>query len=55
MMRPDDLVAIDVHTHVLASVRGGGLGNRESEAAGLEHTFGPSERLTLPQLAAYYR
>jgi uncharacterized protein len=55
MIRPDELVAIDVHTHVLASVHGGGLGNREAEAAGLEHTFGPAERLTLPELAAYYR
>ena len=50
-----DLVAIDVHTHVLASVHGGGMGGREAESAGLDHTFGPQERLTLPELAAYYR
>jgi uncharacterized protein len=50
-----DLVAIDVHTHVLASVHGGGMGGREAESAGLDHTFGPQERLTVPELAAYYR
>jgi predicted TIM-barrel fold metal-dependent hydrolase len=49
-VRPDDLVAIDVHTHVLASVNG------DSGAdAGLEHVFGEAERLTVPELAAYYR
>jgi uncharacterized protein len=49
-VRPEQLVAIDVHTHVLASVSG------ESGAdAGLEHVFGEAERLTVPELAAYYR
>ena len=51
-----ELVAIDVHTHVHASVKGAGeVRGREAERAGLDHTFGPSERLTVPQLAAYYR
>jgi predicted TIM-barrel fold metal-dependent hydrolase len=54
-MDTGELVAIDVHTHVLASVHGGGMGGREAEAAGLEHTFGLSQRLTVPELAAYYR
>jgi uncharacterized protein len=54
-MHTADLVAIDVHTHVLASVHGGGMGGREAESAGLDHTFGPQERLTVPELAAYYR
>jgi uncharacterized protein len=54
-MDTGELVAIDVHTHVLASVRGGGMGGREAESAGLDHTFGPQERLTVPELAAYYR
>jgi predicted TIM-barrel fold metal-dependent hydrolase len=51
----DELVAIDVHTHVMASVHGGGMGGREAEAGGLENTFGAHERLTVPELAAYYR
>ena len=54
-MDTGELVAIDVHTHVLASVHGGGMGGREAEPAGLEHTFGLSQRLTVPELAAYYR
>jgi predicted TIM-barrel fold metal-dependent hydrolase len=31
------------------------MGGREAESAGLEHTFGLSQRLTVPELAAYYR
>jgi predicted TIM-barrel fold metal-dependent hydrolase len=54
-MDTGELVAIDVHTHVLASVHGGGMGGRDAESAGLEHTFGLSQRLTVPELAAYYR
>ena len=50
-----DLVAIDVHTHVHASVRDEGPAERGGQLAGLDHTFGPSERLTVPELAAYYR
>jgi uncharacterized protein len=49
------LVAIDVHTHVHASVRGDGEAERHARLSGLDHTFGASERLTVPQLAAYYR
>jgi uncharacterized protein len=54
--RPDELLAIDVHTHVHASVQedGGGDG-REAEQAGLEHTFGATDRLTVPELADRYR
>jgi predicted TIM-barrel fold metal-dependent hydrolase len=48
--RPEELVAIDVHTHVLASVDGGAGAD-----AGMEAVFGSSERLTVPQLADYYR
>src|SRR4051794_41824911 len=54
-MDTGELVAIDVHTHVLASVHGGGMGGREAESPRLEHTFGLSQRLTVPELAAYYR
>jgi uncharacterized protein len=50
-----ELVAIDVHTHVHASVRDDGPAERAARLAGLDHTFGASERLTVPELAAYYR
>ena len=50
-----ELVAIDVHTHVLASVHGGGMGGREAESAGLDQRSARPERLTVPELAAYYR
>jgi predicted TIM-barrel fold metal-dependent hydrolase len=47
------LTAIDVHTHVLASVaeeeRSG------ADAAALAGTFGEIPELTVPELAAYYR
>src|SRR5262245_56704052 len=48
-----DLVAMDVHTHVHASVHG--ESERHARQSGLDHTFGASERLTVPELAAYYR
>jgi len=54
-MGTGERVASDGHTHVLASVHGGGMGGREAESAGLEHTFGLSQRLTVPELAASYR
>jgi predicted TIM-barrel fold metal-dependent hydrolase len=52
-MDVDRLTAIDVHTHVLASVseeeRSG------TDAAALAGTFGEIPELTVPELAAYYR
>lgn len=50
-MNLDEIVAIDVHTHVLASTRSGAGG----ESAHLEGTFGKMAELTVPELADYYR
>jgi predicted TIM-barrel fold metal-dependent hydrolase len=54
--RPDlaDLAAIDVHTHVLASVEGAALAAESAQTA-LDQVFGEFARMTLPELAAYYR
>jgi predicted TIM-barrel fold metal-dependent hydrolase len=51
-MRLDDLIAIDVHTHVLASTR---TPDRGGESAKLAGTFGDIPELTVPELADYYR
>jgi uncharacterized protein len=48
------LEAIDVHTHVQASVRSGGFAPDSPEAAVAE-VFGSDRLLTVPQLAAFYR
>jgi len=48
------LVAIDVHTHVQASVRGGGFPADSPEAAVAE-VFGSDRLLAVPELAAFYR
>jgi uncharacterized protein len=50
----DALVAIDVHTHVQASVRGGGFPPDSPEAAVAE-VFGSDRLLSVPELAAFYR
>jgi predicted TIM-barrel fold metal-dependent hydrolase len=50
----DSLVAIDVHTHVHVSQRGTGLSPDSPEAA-LADVFGTDARLSVPELAAYYR
>jgi predicted TIM-barrel fold metal-dependent hydrolase len=48
------LEAIDVHTHVQASVRGGGFPADSPEAAVAE-VFGSDVLLSVPELAAFYR
>ncbi len=50
----DSLVAIDVHTHVQASVRGGTFAPDSPESAVAE-VFGSDVLLTVPELAAFYR
>lgn len=50
-MNLDEIVAIDVHTHVLASTRGG----RGGESKQLAGTFGKMAELTIPEIADYYR
>jgi uncharacterized protein len=53
-MSVEDLVAIDVHTHVLASVEGK-RAPAGSASTAVGQVFGTSERLSLPELAAHYR
>lgn len=48
----NSLTAIDVHTHVLASVSDV---SRTDEPTSLEKVFGAIPQLTVPQLAAYYQ
>src|SRR5256885_16098515 len=50
----EKLTAIDVHTHVQASIRGGGFPEDSPEAA-VATVFGSDALLTVPELAAYYR
>jgi predicted TIM-barrel fold metal-dependent hydrolase len=50
----DSLVAIDVHTHVHASLRGTTLSGDSPEAA-VAKVFGSDALLSVPDLAAYYR
>jgi predicted TIM-barrel fold metal-dependent hydrolase len=50
----ESLQAIDVHTHVHSSVRGGTIPEDSPEAA-LGKVFGTEALLSVPQLAAYYR
>ena len=54
MIDLDALVAIDVHTHVQASVHGGSFPEDSPEAA-VAKVFGSDLLLTVPQLAAHYR
>ena len=49
-----EIDAIDVHTHVLASVEGATLAAGSAQTA-LEDVFGELAHVTLPELAAYYR
>jgi predicted TIM-barrel fold metal-dependent hydrolase len=51
---PSSLVAIDVHTHVHASVHGGTIPPDSPEAAVAE-VFGTDSLLSVPELASYYR
>ena len=51
---PSSLVAIDVHTHVHSSVRGGTISPDSPEAA-VGDVFGTDALLSVPELAAYYR
>jgi predicted TIM-barrel fold metal-dependent hydrolase len=51
---PSSLVAIDVHTHVHSSVRGGTISPDSPEAA-VGAVFGSDALLSVPELAAYYR
>ena len=48
------LKAIDVHTHVQASIRGGGFPEDSPEKA-VAQVFGSDALLTVPELAAFYR
>jgi uncharacterized protein len=50
----DALAAIDVHTHVQASIRGGGFPEDSPEAA-VAQVFGSDALLSVPELAAFYR
>jgi predicted TIM-barrel fold metal-dependent hydrolase len=50
----EDLVAIDVHTHVNASVRGGTVAPDSAEAALLDY-FHVESMPTLPEMIEYYR
>jgi predicted TIM-barrel fold metal-dependent hydrolase len=50
----DAITAIDVHTHVQASIDGGSFPSDSPEAAVAE-VFGSDALLTVPQLAAFYR
>ena len=51
---PASLVAIDVHTHVHASIHGGSISEDSPEAA-VGEVFGTDALLSVPELAAYYR
>jgi predicted TIM-barrel fold metal-dependent hydrolase len=50
----DSLEAIDVHTHVHSSVRGGTISPDSPEAA-VGEVFGSDALLSVPELAAFYR
>jgi len=54
-MNVDDLVAIDVHTHVQASVHSSGAPVEGSPEDAIAKVFGAHALLTVPELAAYYR
>jgi predicted TIM-barrel fold metal-dependent hydrolase len=54
MIDLEAIVAIDVHTHVQASLDGRGFPEESPEAAVAE-VFGSDALLTVPELAAYYR
>ncbi len=51
---PASLVAVDVHTHVHASIHGGAIPDDSPEAA-VGEVFGTDALLSVPELAAYYR
>src|ERR687894_416333 len=51
----DSIVAIDVHTHVQASVEAGRGFSDDSPEAAVAKVFGSDALLTVPELAAFYR
>src|SRR5918998_2721279 len=51
----DAIVAIDVHTHVQASVEAGRGFPEDSPEAAVAEVFGSDSLLTVPELAAFYR
>ena len=51
---PSDVVAIDIHTHVMRSVRGND-GEADPAADFLDDVFNSGLSMTLPEMIAYYR
>src|SRR5215210_6159588 len=51
----ESIVAIDVHTHVQASVEAGRGFPEDSPEAAVAKVFGSDALLTVPELAAFYR
>jgi predicted TIM-barrel fold metal-dependent hydrolase len=51
----ENIVAIDVHTHVQASVEAGRGFAEDSPEAAVAQVFGSDALLTVPELAAFYR
>ena len=51
----ENIVAIDVHTHVQASVEAGRGFPEDSPEAAVAEVFGSDALLTVPELAAFYR
>src|SRR5918996_4860128 len=51
----ESIVAIDVHTHVQASVETGRGFSEDSPEAAVAKVFGSDALLTVPELAAFYR
>ena len=51
----ESIVAIDVHTHVQASVESGRGFSEDSPEAAVAKVFGSDAMLTVPELAAFYR
>ena len=51
----ENIVAIDVHTHVQASVEAGRWFPDDSPEAAVAQVFGSDALLTVPELAAFYR
>src|SRR3712207_7186113 len=51
----ESIVAIDVHTHVQASVEAGRGFSEDSPEAAVAQVFGSDALLTVPELAQFYR
>jgi predicted TIM-barrel fold metal-dependent hydrolase len=54
-IRPDDVVAIDIHTHVEVSTRHPLDDGARAQSEAMGRYFGGTLRPTIPQMAAYYR